>query len=108
MCKQTKWVPCPNCTLQEFEHDSTRLATSDDGLLTFLLKNDCAPLRWQEGINHFAVVCFLIVSIVTLGFHQKKQEQWYDEDVLTASDFSIVVKNPPPDATDPQGAYEYC
>lgn len=102
ICTETKWVPCPNCTLSEIANDASRIATCTDKNLTFLLKNDCAPLKWQEGMNHFGVLCFLIVSIVLLGFHQKHLELSYDEDVLTASDYSIVVKNPPPDATDPQ------
>jgi len=102
ICTDTKWVPCPNCTLDEWDGDKSRIATSSD-FLTFILKNDCAPLRWQEGVNHFGVLLFLLTAIVALGFHQKKLEQSYDEDVLTASDYSVVVKNPPNDATDPEG-----
>lgn len=104
ICTDTKWVPCPNCTVGGWSTDSSRFATSPQNAnLTFILKNDCASLEWQQGMNHFGVLCFLILAIVALGFHQKKLEQSYDEDVLTASDYSIVVKNPPHDATDPKG-----
>jgi hypothetical protein len=59
-------------------------------------------LQWHQGINHFCVLVFITIAIVSLGFHQKKLEQSYDEDVLTASDYSIVVTNPPNDATNPE------
>jgi len=106
MCSTTTWVPCPSCTLDEWQEESERFFATDDNL-TFILKNDCAMLRWQEGANHLAVLVFLIVAIVALGYHQTRLELQYDEDILTASDFSLVVENPPEDATNPQGMAVY-
>lgn len=100
MCTHTQWVPCPTCIEDDWEPN--RIATSEHGLV-FVLRNACAPLRWQEGANHFLVLLFLIGAITALGYHQRRLELQYDEDVLTAQDFSIVVSNPPGDAIDPEG-----
>jgi hypothetical protein len=52
-------------------------------------------------------MAFLTVAIFSLGFFQTRRELEYDEELLTASDFSIKVDNPPPDAVDPDGACVY-
>ena len=69
------------------------------------MRNACAPIRWQEGVNHLIVLLFLVGSMLALGFHQQRLELQYDEDVLTAQDFSVVVQNPPRNATRPEGTY---
>jgi hypothetical protein len=103
LCTATEWVPCPTCIESDWEPDRIAHDTTTSSL-TFILRNACAPLRWQEGVNHLVVLVFLICAVLGLGYHQVNLEQQYDEDVLTASDFSVVVNNPPPDATDPEGA----
>lgn len=100
ICDDTSWVPCPNCTMDEWGENLHRIA--HDGNLTFVLRNVCAPLRWQEGVNHLLVVAFLIVAIFVLAQYQKRMERDFDEDELTASDYSIQIDNPPADATDPE------
>jgi len=107
ICTETVWVPCPTCTLSQFEPNRiaqiyNKNSTTTAPTLTFVLKNNCAPLRWQEGINQVVVVAFLLVSVTALGYHQRRLELQYDEAVLTASDFSVVVQNPPDDAVDPE------
>lgn len=94
MCRNTEWVPCVDCNSHKFPSD--RLSISNG--VTFVLQNDCSPMRIAEGVNHLVVVVFLTVSMIYLGFYQKKLELQYDESVLTASDYSIIVSNPPKDA----------
>lgn len=94
MCRHTKWVPCVDCNPRDFPND--RLAISNG--VSFVLKNDCSPIRIAEGVNHLVVVVFLTFSMIYLGFYQKKLELQYDESILTASDYSIIVLNPPKDA----------
>jgi hypothetical protein len=99
MCEDTDWAPCPDCTMDEWKESPHRIAF--DGNLTYVLKNICAPLRWQEGVNHLIVVVFLIIAMIALASHQKKMELQFDEEILTASDYSIAVSNPPLNSNDP-------
>eukprot|EP00977_Amphora_coffeiformis_P024377 scaffold15669_cov160-Amphora_coffeaeformis.AAC.1 len=101
ICPDPIWVPCVDCTADQWNESPGRYGTNTDGTLVFALKNTCAPLRWQEGLNHLVVMIFLAVAMYALGWYQKRLERHYDEYVLTASDFSIQIDNPPPDATDP-------
>jgi hypothetical protein len=105
MCEEADWVPCPDCTMDEWKESPHRIAF--DGNLTFVLKNICAPLRWQEGVNHLIVVVFLTVAIIALASHQKEMELQFDEEVLTASDYSIAVSNPPLNSNDPDEWKEF-
>jgi hypothetical protein len=99
MCEDTAWAPCPDCTMDEWKESPHRIAF--DGNLTYVLKTICAPLRWQEGVNHLIVVVFLIIAMIALASHQKKKELQFDEEVLTASDYSIAVSNPPLNSNEP-------
>lgn len=100
ICPETEWVACPKCTSQQWKYGGDRFAT--DGNLIFVLKNACSRVRWQEGVNHLVVLLFLLLAILYLGRYQTRSELLYDEAVLSASDYSIKVDNPPPDATDPE------
>lgn len=100
MCVATVWVPCLDCPLHDIDI-SHRVAVSPTTNQTFILKNACAPMRWNEGINHLVVCVFLTVSLIYLGVWQSRLEQSYDEQVLTAQDYSVVVLNPPPHANNP-------
>jgi hypothetical protein len=107
MCRHTVWVPCLDCPIHAFPADrlaTTANTTTEDedasSSFLFVLKNDCSPMRWAEGVNHLIVVVFCTISMIALGFYQKHLELRYDESVLTASDYSIIVTNPPEDAVD--------
>ena len=101
VCTTRDWVPCPTCTAAEWTNDHSRFATS--GNLVFALKNECAHLGWYVGANHLVVIFFLMFCVVGFTRYQIRRELEYDESILTASDYSIQVDNPPPDATDPDG-----
>lgn len=102
MCPEPVWVPCPQCTIEDFAYNPGRVSSfTDDGLL-FALKNTCAPLHWAQGLNHLIVMVFVTCSLFGLGFYQSKLELQYDELVLTASDYSIQIDNPAPDVDDPE------
>lgn len=100
MCSTTEWVPCPTCNPDDWKPQ--RIATTTPPGQIFVLKNACASMQyWPQGLNHFIVFAFLLVAILALGHHQKRLRLQYDEEVLTAQDFSLSVYNPPADATDP-------
>mmetsp|Transcript_606 Transcript_606/g.975 ORF Transcript_606/g.975 Transcript_606/m.975 type:complete len:793 (-) Transcript_606:298-2676(-) len=106
MCHDTKWVPCPTCTLDDWADSPRRYAIAENNLV-FVLANECADIRLREGLQHLVVILFLAIAIFALGFHQKKLELQYDEAILSASDYSIKVDDPPLDATDPDEWKEF-
>ena len=101
MCVHTAWVPCIECDPAQLPGDRMAYSTTGETEnVLFVLKNACTPMRWQEGVNHLVVIVYLVISLIYLGFYQKRRELQYDEDVLTAQDYSVTVLNPPPDAVD--------
>ena len=50
---------------------------------------------------NFATLIFIVVGTVFLDVYLRRMEVAFDEDEQTAQDYSIVIENPPGDATDP-------
>ena len=104
ICPIHEWVPCPQCDEAEWSTNPARFARSmTNSTLSFAKKNMCGNVGWFLGINHLVVALFLLMCILALSRWQRKQELKYDESMLTASDFTIQVDNPPLDATEPDG-----
>jgi hypothetical protein len=105
VCTLTSWVPCPKCNITEQWADNmNRIAntTLEDGTtLIFALRNECDGAKIQLARINFITIVILVLGLVALGFHQEKWEKLFNEGKETASDYSIVVKNPPVAASDP-------
>lgn len=106
LCPEPEWVPCPSCVLEQWADNPSRFAQTSSGL-AFAMKNTCAPLYWGQGLNHLIVMIFVSAGVLYLGHYQRQQELSYDESVLTASDYSIQVDNPPEFASDPNEWKEF-
>ena len=116
ICTKQAWVPCPTCTMNQFSDNLDRLAnitipTSNNNnvnrTLVFALRNQCDGATFQVARVNFATVVFLVMGLVALQFYQRKAEQAFDDDEETAQDYSIVVKNPPHDAVEPDEWRDY-
>lgn len=102
--------PCPDCSASQFEDNLDRLGNATIGNImankdenvTFALRNDCDGATLQQGMVNYGTLIFVLLGIVAMNIYQKHMEVKYDEDEQTAQDYSIVIKNPPPDATDPE------
>ena len=70
--------------------------------LRVALKNDCDATARQLGMVNYSTVILLLIATACLGEYLRRQEVQFDEDEQTAQDYSIRIKNPPPDATDPE------
>jgi hypothetical protein len=105
ICTRTKWVPCPDCTIPTMEPNRLATATYEENgqreTLLFALKNDCDGATFRTARINFATLIFLVIGIVALKFYQKQWEVKFDEDEVTARDYSIVIENPPIEARDP-------
>jgi hypothetical protein len=97
ICDATVWVECESCNEYADHFPSYRL----DG--TYARKNSCNFEDFlASGLWSFASSCMLLLLMAIASLKQRKAEVVFDEAVQTASDYSICVRNPPPDALDPQ------
>ena len=113
ICTRTRWVPCPTCNSTQFSRHMDRLANTTkftngrEQTLMFVLQNQCDGATFQLARVNFATIVFLVVGLIALQAYQIRAEQQFDEDEETAQDYSVVVKNPPADALDPDEWRDY-
>jgi hypothetical protein len=113
ICTDVSWVICPECNTttsvapsQYFPDNrraygynpSTGLNVSD----VFYLRNNCATPSIQTSMINYATILLVMVGTIGLNIYLQKMEVAFDEDEQTAQDYSILISNPPGDATDPQ------
>jgi hypothetical protein len=107
ICLDTQWVPCPDCNCTEdnnrvWPQNRCGVGLNNGQNLTFVLKNLCNGQKWEIGIVSYATMILVLLCTTGLGFYLRYQEIKFDEDEQTAQDYSIVITNPPPDASNPQ------
>mmetsp|Transcript_1459 Transcript_1459/g.2883 ORF Transcript_1459/g.2883 Transcript_1459/m.2883 type:complete len:1129 (+) Transcript_1459:720-4106(+) len=118
VCTQTDWVPCWDCDCsidtvngtEQAWHRTERcynhqFANGDEW--AFVVKNECLDDDHKQlyvlGLINYATLVFLVISVYfLLDFHLDRETVTFDEDEQTAQDYSLLVKNPPPGATDPE------
>jgi hypothetical protein len=112
ICTDQPWKACPSCTRSQFDYfpatfDRYAEAVTDDGTkLTFIRINDCYISR-EAGVVSCIVMLFVCISIYIMSQVAKRKEQSFDDAEQTASDYSVVVRNPPVDAKDPNEWYRF-
>jgi len=123
VCSQTVWRPCRDCVCDEFLPSGTAQewyrttrcanATLSNGInMTFVQKNECLDEDPSKllilGLTNYVVLVFLVISVYfLLDIHLDRETVLFDEDEQTAQDYSILVKNPPAYATDPEEWRQY-
>jgi len=113
ICTQGDWVVCTDCTKDQWEsqEESDRFGIATDPITgdetTLVLQSACNGAQLAQGIVNWVSLVFLIISIWILSIYQKKRETLFDIGKQTATDYSVVVKNPPPDAYDPDQWREF-
>jgi Calcium-activated chloride channel len=117
VCRDVSWVVCLDCPSKNFS--DTRLATqavlknsSVERNLTgadvpFFLKNNCDQSDIQASMFNYGTLLFVMVGTIVLNMYLRRMEIAYDEDEQTAQDYSIVIENPPGDATHPQEWHDF-
>lgn len=123
VCTQTEWVLCDDCFCSA-ETDAGRDQgwfrtkrcynhTFEDGSHeAFVVKNECLADDHRQlyvlGLINYAALIFLVISVYfLLDYHLDRETVLFDEDEQTAQDYSILVKNPPQLATDPEEWRQY-
>jgi hypothetical protein len=105
ICTEIQWVPCINCTRNDFDDRSFVRDYETD--LTFAMRNLCDGATLETGMTNYTGLIFVILSSYLLSVYMRRMEVQYDEDEQTAQDYSIVITNPPEDAKDPQEWREF-
>lgn len=107
ICVDTSWVPCPNCNGTDLPDSRLLQATNGIEQMTFALKNNCDGATYQVAFINLATLMLIIVGTIALNMYLQRMEVIYDEDEQTAQDYSIVVQNPPGDATSPKEWFKF-
>jgi len=103
ICTDRQWVPCPNCTFSQWESHPTAFATDQASGMNFVERNACPNgATILQGMINYVSIIFMILSLLCLGYYHKRIQRRNDDQEISATDYSIYVKNPPPDARDPQ------
>eukprot|EP00588_Corethron_pennatum_P003274 CAMPEP_0194286204 /NCGR_PEP_ID=MMETSP0169-20130528/32030_1 /TAXON_ID=218684 /ORGANISM="Corethron pennatum, Strain L29A3" /LENGTH=913 /DNA_ID=CAMNT_0039032569 /DNA_START=103 /DNA_END=2841 /DNA_ORIENTATION=+ len=99
ICSSYVWVECENCNSEYSDKfHSYRLDGKN------VMRNVCNFDDWllPGMLAWFASVAFIVAFLIAFFWFQRKAEIVFDEEMQTASDYSLKVSNPPPDAIDPQ------
>lgn len=106
-------MPCLdcNCTSSNQGWDRTERCR-EEGNVTFVVKNQCLEddhsNLWILGLTNYAVLIFLVIAVYfALDRHLDKETVIFDEDEQTAMDYSILIKNPPQNANNPEEWRDY-
>jgi hypothetical protein len=118
ICTDTTWVPCPDC--RAFDNSTARSNLPPERIayvtvntsggadaLFFALRNDCNGANLEQGMVNYATLWFICAGVICLNVYLRYMEVKMDEDEQTAQDYSIVIENPPGDATDPAEWKQY-
>lgn len=95
------------CQIESFQDCYCRFGSSPSGsnyevtALGFAEKNNCEGATLRNGYINMATVFLFIIGSMYIYKRQNTLIVQFDEDEQTAQDYSICIKNPPPDAHDP-------
>ena len=110
ICTTFEWVVCRDCTSDRFDKydDNLQRVTFLESVdaqgenVTLVSKNACEQDKlFVYGMINWATLIFLGVTVALVSQYLRAREVRFDEDKLTATDYSILIKNPPEDCYDP-------
>ncbi|KAL7563221.1 hypothetical protein ACA910_014494 [Epithemia clementina (nom. ined.)] len=114
VCADTEWVECDTCEGNMApERLNYQNPNDDDGagayFYPYALMNSCNFSDWlMPGILSFGASLLLVAQFAFAFFWlQPNAEVVFDEEMQTASDYSIKISNPPDDAIDPAEWRDY-
>ena len=102
ICNSTEWVVCSDCTKTQWDslEERDRFANATDGT-NLVLQNTCRGGELPQGLVSLAVLFFLVCVLLILSVYLGAREVRFDEDKVTSTDYTVIVKNPPKDAYNP-------
>ncbi len=109
VCTWGEWVVCEDCssndwsTIEEQNRFGIYTNPNTGNQVSLVLRNMClgAEIPFPGIVGNWVSLILLIIAFGLLAIFQRAREVRFDEDKLTATDYSLVVKNPPKDAYNP-------
>jgi len=109
ICTNNEWVVCSTCQQNDWNsapnnaRDRFATALSPDGstIQNLVKKNRCEFDNFKLGWPNLLTLGFFVIALGIFNFYLRIREIRFDEDKVTTSDYSLVVKNPPTDAKNP-------
>mmetsp|Transcript_33207 Transcript_33207/g.71749 ORF Transcript_33207/g.71749 Transcript_33207/m.71749 type:complete len:1011 (-) Transcript_33207:218-3250(-) len=115
VCTDREWVVCANpdgadaCgdsgewdTIFTKKYYGTAIDDSNDGKkVTLIHRTTCDMAELLPGVINYTTLMILILLLTLYMWYLGKRELRFDEDNTTPSDYTLVVRNPPKDAVDP-------
>lgn len=96
-CPASDWNESPNISRDRYAN-----AVDTSGVAAILVKrNKCVFDEFALGWPNLATLAFLLVAVGIFNMYLRAREVRFDEDKVTTSDYTVLVKNPPEDAKDP-------
>ena len=98
VCDEWEWVACENgwCNStnmkDKFKLNTIKFVTVQGINTTLVKRRACDGAIYSVGMTNYAAVLFLIFASLVFFFYMGKRTTMLDEDNVTASDYSIVVK----------------
>lgn len=98
VCNKYEFVNCSNCSEKESYFEGRTMSQDN---FTLYRHNSCEMITKQNIIINWTSHIFIIIGFFILNYEQDMQEKRADEQKISSSDYSIMVKNPPKKAFDP-------
>ena len=115
VCMTREWVVCLDCDenkdswnsifANKYYGTATDLVTGER--TTLIQRTTCRGAEFQQGIWNLVTLILMILLIALFMWYQSRIEIRLDENKTTASDYTILVSNPPGDALDPEEWREF-
>lgn len=103
ICTSKEWVLCDTnyCDAQVLSDIGILYAVEENTGRIFVEKSSCGDAaNMENGMYNYAAMMLLLCITILFNLYQSRKEVLFDEDKITASDYSVRVRNPPPDAYD--------
>jgi len=103
ICTSKEWVVCDYdyCDTQILSENGILYAKDETSGRIFVEKSNCGDAaNMKNGMYNYGAMLLLLLITILFNIYQSKKQVLFDEDKITASDYSVRVRNPPRDAYD--------
>eukprot|EP01082_Thalassiosira_pseudonana_P015471 g13944.t1.1.5e17418c g13944 g13944.t1 contig9:789813-792639(-) len=111
ICTEREWVVCDkgckenigawnSIFTNSYYGKTTDPVTGEE--VTVINQTTCLPAQFDQGMWNFGTLLLLILCMSIFYWYLSKLEVRYDEDNSAAPDYTLIVRNPPPTALDPE------
>ena len=103
VCKtdETNFVPCVDCTPILWKNDEENIIETSPNNFK-VNKNLCGGISMADGVVHIVSLTIMALGFLVLKYTQKLEDKRADERKVSSSDYTVMIKNPPPNATNPE------